>query len=162
MSPGSRARSRPAPRSAIWRWSAAIEVGSDGRVTGVQYHREGSWRRQRAKNVVVAGYAIETPRLLLNSACDKFPDGLANSSGLVGKFFMPQSNHAVYGTFDEEIRWYKAPPSLAITEHWNYTDTGKDFPGGYVYMSQGPLAVEWAQRHGSRRAVCGAWSCATR
>src|SRR3546814_20231257 len=59
-----------------------VEV-KDGRATGVHYHREGNWRFQRAKNVVVAGYAIETPRLLLNSANSEFPDGLANSSGLV-------------------------------------------------------------------------------
>ena len=62
-----------------------------GRVTGVHYHREGRWRFQRASNVVVAGYAIETPRLLLNSADRRHPDGLANSSGLVGQ----QSDGAV-------------------------------------------------------------------
>ena len=50
-----------------------IEIGHDGRATGVHYHREGKWRLQRASNVVVAGYAIETPRLLLNSACAQFP-----------------------------------------------------------------------------------------
>ena len=132
-----------------------IEVGQHGRVTGLEYHRDGQWRRQRAKNVVVAGYAIETPRLLLNSACPQFPDGLANSSGMVGKFLMVQSNHAVYGTFDEEIRWYKAPPSLAITEHWNYTDTGKDFPGGYTYMSQGPLPIDWADTVTGQRGLWG-------
>ncbi|HKS88535.1 MAG TPA: GMC family oxidoreductase [Stellaceae bacterium] len=132
-----------------------VEIGADGRAKGVHYHREGEWRHQRARHVVVAGYAIETPRLLLNSACPQFPDGLANSSGLVGKNLMPQSNHAVYATFDEEIRWYKGPPSLAITEHWNYTDHGKDFPGGYVYMSQGPLAVEWAQTVAPARGLWG-------
>ena len=139
-----------------------IEIGHDGRATGVHYHREGKWRHQRAKNVVVAGYAIETPRLLLNSACEKFPDGLANSSGLVGKYFMPQSNHAVYGTFEEEIRWYKGPPSLAITEHWNYADHGKDFPGGYVYMSQGPLGRRMGAAQSAPSAGCGAWNCATK
>jgi choline dehydrogenase-like flavoprotein len=132
-----------------------VEIGKDGRASGLHYHREGRWRHQRARNVVVAGYAVETPRLLLNSACAQFPSGLANSSGLVGKNFMTQSNHAVYGTFDEEIRWYKGPPSLAITEHWNYTDHGKDFPGGYVYMSQGPLAVEWAHTIGPGRGLWG-------
>lgn len=132
-----------------------IEVGRDKKVTGLHYYRDGGWRRQRAKNVVVAGYAIETPRLLLNSACPQFPDGLANSSGMVGKFLMTQSNHAVYGTFDEEIRWYKGPPSLAITEHWNYTDTGKDFPGGYSYMSQGPLAIDWAHTVTGQRGLWG-------
>ena len=58
-----------------------IEVTMHGLATGVHYHREGQWRFQRARNVVVAGYAIETPRLLLNSATARFPDGLANSSG---------------------------------------------------------------------------------
>src|SRR6185437_5910233 len=44
-----------------------VELGADGKATGLLYDREGEWRRQRARNVVVAGYAIETPRLLLNS-----------------------------------------------------------------------------------------------
>lgn len=132
-----------------------IEVGRDKKVTGLHYYREGAWRRQLAKNIVVAGYAIETPRLLLNSACAEFPDGLANSSGMVGKFLMTQSNHAVYGTFDEEIRWYKGPPSMTITEHWNYTDAGKDFPGGYSYMSQGPLATDWAHTVTGQRGLWG-------
>ena len=49
---------------------------------------------------MVAGYAIETPRLLLNSANGRFPDGLANSSGLVGKNLMVQSNQAVWGVME--------------------------------------------------------------
>ena len=118
-----------------------IEHDARGRVTGVHYHREGRWRFQKAKNVVVAGYAIETPRLLLNSASQMFPDGLANSSGLVGRNLMAQSNQAVFGYHPEEIRSYKGPPSLALTEHWNYTDEGKDFFGGYCYMSQGTLPM---------------------
>jgi choline dehydrogenase-like flavoprotein len=118
-----------------------VEHDAAGRATGVAYHREGRWRFQRARNVVVAGYAIETPRLLLNSATDRFPDGLANSSGLVGKNLTVQSNQAVWGVMQEEVRPYKGPPSLAITEHWNYADTGKDFFGGYCYMSQGLLPM---------------------
>jgi choline dehydrogenase-like flavoprotein len=120
-----------------------VELGADGRVTGVHYYREGHWRFQKARNVVVAGYAIETPRLLLNSACPQFPDGLANSSGLVGKNLMAHANQGVYGVMDQEIRSYKGPPSLALTEHWNYADSGKDFDGGYAYMSTGPLPIEW-------------------
>jgi choline dehydrogenase-like flavoprotein len=125
-----------------------------GRVTGVHYIREGRWRFQRARNVVVAGYAIETPRLLLNSATDRFPDGLANSSGLVGKNLMVQANQAVWGVMEQEIRAYKGPPSLAITEHWNYADD-KDFFGGYAYMSQGPLPVVWAGTQATKRGLWG-------
>lgn len=121
-----------------------IECGPDGRATGVHYHRDGAWRFQRAKNVVVAGYAIETPRLLLNSACPQHPDGLANSSGLVGRNFMVQLNQAVWGYVPDDVRSYKAPPSLALTEHWNYEDRGKDYYGGWCYMSQGPLPITWA------------------
>jgi choline dehydrogenase-like flavoprotein len=119
-----------------------IETGADGSVTGVHYLREGRWRFQKARNVVVAGYAIETPRLLLASASDRFPDGLANGSGLVGKNLMTQSNQAVWGYMDEEVRSSKGPPSTAITEHWNYDD-GKDHQGGYCWMAQGPLPQEW-------------------
>jgi len=133
----------------------SIEHDHTGHVTGVHYLREGRWRFQRAKNVVVAGYAIETPRLLLNSASGKFPDGLANSSGLVGKNLMVQSNQAVWGVVDREIRSYKGPPSLAITEHWNYTDEGKDFHGGYAYMSQGPLPIVWGNTLASKRGLWG-------
>jgi choline dehydrogenase-like flavoprotein len=121
-----------------------VEVDSAGRATGVHYYRRGRWRFQRARNVVVAGYAIETPRLLLNSANARFPDGLANSSGLVGKCLTVQANQAVWGRSQREIRSYKGPPSLAITEHWNYEDN-KDFFGGYCYMSQGPLPQLWAR-----------------
>jgi choline dehydrogenase-like flavoprotein len=132
-----------------------IEVDKAGRATGVHYHREGQWRFQRAKNVVVAGYAIETPRLLLNSACPQFPDGLANSTGLVGKNLMVQLNQAAWGQVDEEIRSYKAPPSLAISEHWNYEDRGKDYFGGWCYMSQGPLPIQWAKELAGQRGLWG-------
>jgi choline dehydrogenase-like flavoprotein len=132
-----------------------VEHDTSGRVTGVRYHRQGRWRFQRAKNVVVAGYSIETPRLLLNSATSRYPDGLANSSGLVGKNLMVQANQAVWGMMDREIRSYKGPPSLAITEHWNYTDTGKDFFGGYCYMSQGPLPLVWSNTESSQRGLWG-------
>ncbi|HEY6455864.1 MAG TPA: GMC family oxidoreductase [Steroidobacteraceae bacterium] len=132
-----------------------ISTDATGRATGVHYHREGAWHFQRARNVVVAGYAVETPRLLLASACAQFPDGLANRSGLVGKNLMTQSNQAVFGRVDEEIRWYKGPPSLAITEHWNYEDR-KDFFGGYCWMAQGPLPIEWATIQTSSRGLWGA------
>jgi choline dehydrogenase-like flavoprotein len=133
-----------------------VEVDDNDLVTGVHYHRQGRWRFQRARNVVVAGYAIETPRLLLNSATDRHREGLANSSGLVGKNLMTQSNQAVWGTMDDEIRCYKGPPSLAITEHWNYQDKGKDFFGGYAYMSQGPLPQLWANTLAQARGLWGA------
>lgn len=120
-----------------------VETGPDGQATGVHYHRDGAWRFQKARRVVVAGYAIETPRLLLNSSSPSHPQGLANDEGLVGTELMVHSNHAVWGTMEDEIRWYKGPPSMAVCEHWNYDDR-KDFDGGYAFMSQGPLPTDFA------------------
>jgi len=132
-----------------------VEVNDKDRATGVHYRREGRWRFQRARNVVVAGYAIETPRLLLNSAGARHPDGLANSSGLVGKNLMAQTNQGVYGVMADEIRWYKGPPSLTLTEHWNYCDEGKDFFGGYAFMSQGPLPQAWVSTQAGNHDLWG-------
>jgi choline dehydrogenase-like flavoprotein len=133
-----------------------IETSADGmRATGVHYHREGAWRFQRARNVVVAGYAIETPRLLLNSATPRHPRGLANSSGLVGTHLTTHSGPGVWATFDEEVRWNKAPPNMAVCEHWNYTDEGTDFHGGYAFMSQGPLPRAWSEVLVSARGLWG-------
>ncbi|WBO60842.1 GMC family oxidoreductase N-terminal domain-containing protein [Acidocella sp. MX-AZ03] len=131
-----------------------IEVDAADRVTGVQFYRDGAWHFQTARNVVVAGYAVETPRLLLNSATQRHPQGLANSSGLVGKYLMSQSNQAVFGRMQEEVRWYKGPPSLTLTEHWNYEDK-KDFFGGYCWMAQGPLPIEWAFIQTGARGIWG-------
>ena len=131
-----------------------IETGADGRATGAHYHREGGWRFQRARNVVVAGYAIETPRLLLNSACGQAPDGLANSSGLVGKYLMTQSNQGVWGHMDDPVRWNKGPPSLAVNEHWNYAEH-PDFPGGYCFMNQGPMPIEWVNVQTGAKRIWG-------
>jgi choline dehydrogenase-like flavoprotein len=132
-----------------------VEHDASGRITGVRFHRGGRWHFQRARNVVIAGYAIETPRLLLNSASSRYPDGLGNSSGLLGRNLMVQANQAVWGLLDREVRFYKGPPSLAITEHWNYTDRGKDFFGGYSYMSQGPLPMLWSRVVAGKRGLWG-------
>lgn len=132
-----------------------VETNAAGRATGLHYHREGRWRFQKARNVVVAGYAIETPRLLLMSANARFPEGLGNSSGLVGKYLTVQGNQAVWGQCEDEIRSYKGPPSLALTEHFNYHDEGKDFHGGYCWMSQGPLPALWGGTLAGDRGLWG-------
>lgn len=133
-----------------------IETDNHGLACGVHFHRQNAWHFQRARQVIVAGYAIETPRLLLNSANTRYPDGLANRSGMVGRNLMVHSNQAVWGTMDDEIRWYKGPPSMALCEHWNYQDRGKDFFGGYAFMSQGPLPAAWAESLVGNRGLWGA------
>jgi choline dehydrogenase-like flavoprotein len=132
-----------------------VKMGEAGRATGVTYRREGRERFQAARNVAVCGYAIETPRLLLASACPQFPQGLANRSGLVGTHLTTHAGPGVWATFEEEIRWYKAPPNIAVCEHWNYEDAGKDFHGGYAFMSQGPLPRAWAQTVATGKGLWG-------
>lgn len=58
------------------------------RVTGVVCERHGERMTLRAPLVVLAAGALETPRILLASRCADWPQGLANDSGLVGRFLM--------------------------------------------------------------------------
>ncbi|HEX2988878.1 MAG TPA: GMC family oxidoreductase [Chloroflexota bacterium] len=123
-----------------------VVVRDDGRVGSVRYYRTLDDGRvveeeQRAKAVVVAGYAIETPRLLLNSKSSRFPDGLANSSGKVGKYLMAQAGPVVWGRFDAPIRQYKAPPACACTEEYYETDPRNDFVRGYALQTVSPLPI---------------------
>ena len=93
--------------------------------TGVHYVRDGRERFQRAAMVAVAGYSIETPRLLLNSACERFPDGLCNDFNQVGRYLMVQGAPQTAGRFDAEVRMYKAPPPEVSTEEFYETDPGR-------------------------------------
>jgi choline dehydrogenase-like flavoprotein len=138
--------------------AAQIEHNEQGLVTGVLHFREGKELfRQRAKNVIVAGYAIETPRLLLNSASSLFPNGLANSSGMVGKCFMVHSGHQVFARFPNRINQYKAPPpGGALTEHFNRTMADTDFVCGYTVEVVGPHPVDFASRISAARGMWGA------
>ena len=123
-----------------------ISTGPDGLATGVRYFRAGSdgqlvEEEQRAQAVIVAGYSIESPRLLLNSKSSSSPDGLANSSGLVGKFLMAQAAPVVWGRFSDTIRQYKAPPACACSEEFYETDPRNDFVRGFSLQTVAPLPI---------------------
>ena len=137
---------------------AQVSHDDRGRADGVLYFRgrdTSRMYRQRARNVAVCGYAIETPRLLLNSASALFPDGLGNSSGLVGKCFMVHAGHQVFARFDERINQYKAPPGLALTEHFNRTMPDTGFIRGYTIEAVGPHPVDFASRVTTARGLWG-------
>jgi choline dehydrogenase-like flavoprotein len=126
-----------------------IPLDRTGRVSEVRYFRTLPGDReveeaQRARMVIVAGYAIETPRLLLNSASSRAPDGLANSSGLVGRNLMAQAGPVVWGRFEKMIRQYKAPPACALTEEFYETDPRNDFVRGYALQTVAPLPIAMA------------------
>jgi len=122
-----------------------VVIGPDGRATGVTYFRRGVERFQRARAVAVAGYSIETPRLLLLSAEPRFPDGLCNSLGQVGRYLMVQGAPQSAGRFDEEIRMYKAPPPEVSSEQFYETDLTKDYRRGYAIQNVSPLPITYAE-----------------
>jgi len=118
---------------------------SSGRVTGAVYEHDGRERLQRAAVVVVAGYSIETPRLLLNSACSRFPDGLANDHDQVGRYVMVQGAPQVAGRFDQLCHQYKAPPPEISSEQFYETDRARGFARGFSIQTVGPLPIAWAE-----------------
>ncbi|MCK8827643.1 GMC family oxidoreductase [Natroniella acetigena] len=122
-----------------------ILVDDDGKVSGVEFNHDGSYYQQKAKVVIVSAFTVETPRLLLNSACSQYPDGLANSSGLVGKYIMPHSGHDVFAKFDQEMRLYKGTPVMACTQDFYETDPDNDFVRGYTLNAHGNRPVALAK-----------------
>lgn len=133
-----------------------VSMRPDGRADGVFYFdAEGKEHFQRARAVIVSGYAIETPRLLLNSACPGHEHGLANSSGLLGKFLMAQAGNVILGRFDDLIRLYKAPPAHALTEEFYETDPKRDFARGFAIQTVGPLPIAFARQMMTAKGLWG-------
>ena len=122
-----------------------VEVNGDGgRVTGVTYVHEGREEFQPAEAVAVCGYAIESPRLLLNSTSRHWPNGLANDHDLVGRYVMVQGATQVAARFPMELRMYKAPPPEISSEHFYETDESRGFARGFSIQTVGPLPIEWS------------------
>jgi choline dehydrogenase-like flavoprotein len=122
-----------------------IAVGVDGRTNGVTYLHAGVEYHQRTRAVAVAGYSIETPRLLLNSACKRFPDGLCNDYDLVGRYVMVQGAPQTAGRYEEEVRAYKAPPPEASSEVFYETDRTKNYKRGFSLQCVSPLPITFAE-----------------
>jgi choline dehydrogenase-like flavoprotein len=108
-----------------------------GRTSGVEY-LDGQRRVHRigAKVVVLAAHAIETPRLLFLSANNTFPDGLANSSGLVGKNFMSHPTWQVFGTFDEPVNAFKGMQmGHVMVQDYYRPDSRNGYARGFILLS---------------------------
>lgn len=84
------------PNSRVFR----VLVDDDGKASGVEYRGEdGEMYVQPAGVVILATYTYENVRMLLYSASEQFPNGLANNSGQVGKYFMAHAYPGVNGFF---------------------------------------------------------------
>ncbi|HEX7355470.1 MAG TPA: GMC family oxidoreductase [Mycobacteriales bacterium] len=116
-----------------------------GLATGVTYVHDGVEHRQRARMVAVAGYSIETPRLLLLSTSKRWPNGVGNGHDQVGRYLMVQGAPQTAGRFDDEVRMYKAPPPEVSSEHFYETDPTKPYRRGWSIQTVSPLPITWSE-----------------
>ncbi len=108
-------------------------------VGGVEYYDANGQRQvQEASVVILAAFTVQTPRILLNSATEKHIRGLANSSGLVGKYIMAHTVGRVYGLFKEVTQNYIGVPGGQLLSQDHYA---KDPEKGYLSSSQWVVAA---------------------
>ncbi|MFH1602958.1 MAG: GMC family oxidoreductase, partial [Pseudomonadota bacterium] len=133
-----------------------ILVDDKDMATGVVYYDEhGVEHLQRAEVIVLACNGVGTPRLLLNSRSARFPDGLANRSGLVGKNLMIHPWGMVRGAFDTPLDSQLGPRSCCILSQQFYeTDRSRGFVRGYnMQITRGLGPVETARMGVERGAI---------
>ena len=134
-----------------------VETNAAGRVTGVKYF-DGRRREmfQRAKAVVLCANGAESPRLLLMSSSPRFPQGLANGSGMVGTNIMFNGSAIGGGLFEHEVNGYKgAVVSRILHDFYELGEDagaigggGIDFrhdlpPVAFAMEGLGPTAPKW-------------------
>ena len=108
-----------------------IEVDKQGRVTGATYFDENKKEHfQRARAVVLCCNGSETPRLLLLSASSRFPSGLANSSGVVGKYLMFNGYSSASGVFERPLNEFKSVTATRVLYDFYESDPKRGFYGG--------------------------------
>jgi len=138
-----------------------VTTNGNGMATGVVYFdADGIERSQSAEIVILACNGVGTPRLLLNSKSSEHPEGLGNSSGLVGKNFMCHPYAAIYGVFDDLIDTYKGPHNNIWSHQFYESDASRGFVRGFIYESirgYGPVGtgligtalnrIRWGSKH---------------
>ena len=109
-----------------------IEHDAQGKVTGVLYYDAGGrLMRQKARLVALACNSLESPRLLLGSESAMFPDGLANSSGQVGRNYMRHTTASVFASFADKVEMFKGTTMAGIISDESVFDPKRGFVGGY-------------------------------
>jgi choline dehydrogenase-like flavoprotein len=112
-----------------------VTVDAEGMATGVIYYDiDGNEHFQPAELVILACNGVGTPRLMLNSVSAKFPTGIANSTGLVGKNLMFHPYAQTFGYVDEEVDGNRGPPLCLWSAEFYETDPRRDFVRGYTYQ----------------------------
>jgi choline dehydrogenase-like flavoprotein len=113
--------------SAVFR----VETDARGRASEVLYYDpEGNERSQKAKAIILSANGAETARLLLMSASAQQPDGLANSSGFVGRNLMFNAHSITQGVFEHPLNDYKGAHVSRIVHDFYENDEKRGFYGG--------------------------------
>src|SRR6266699_3873440 len=136
--------------------SMVVKINHDtsGKVTGVVYaDKTGTLQEQKARVVCVAGNSVETPRLLLNSQSSKFPNGLANSSGQVGRNYMRHMTGTVYAIMPGRVNFDRGTQMAGIIKDESRYDPSRGFAGGYEMETLPGFGLAGV----ASNTVAGAW-----
>jgi choline dehydrogenase-like flavoprotein len=135
-----------------------VALNAAGRATGVHYYDADKREHfQKAKAVVLSANGAETARLLLNSASDRFPQGLANSSGVAGKYLMFNQGSGVHAHFEHELNEYKSIQVTRILHDFYESDPKRGFyGGGGIDARMGVQPAGWALASGGDLPLWGA------
>jgi choline dehydrogenase-like flavoprotein len=108
------------------------------KVTAVEYYDERKERQvQEASVVVLAAWAAQNPRILLNSATDKHAKGLANASGLVGKYMMAHFASGTWALFEEDMQNYLGTTGAQLMSYDRYDKTSQKGAFGSTFIVAG-------------------------
>ena len=120
-----------------------LETGADGKISEVQYlDPDGNQRSQKARAAVLSANGAETPRLLLLSESSRHPDGLANSSGFVGKNLMMNAHANVQAVFEHQLNDYKGVQVTQIVhDHFYESDPTRGYYGGGGFTARPLMAA---------------------
>ncbi len=115
------------PLSTVFR----IETDDKGRASEVVYLDEaGNQQAQKAKAVILSANGAETPRLLFLPESDRYKDGLANSSGVVGKYLMGNGHSVSHAAFEHPLNEFKSVQVTRIVHDFYENDPIRGFYGG--------------------------------
>ncbi len=135
-----------------------VDTDASGRATGVHYYDLNKRSHfQPAKAVVLSANGAETARLLLNSTSNRFPHGLANSSGMVGKHLMFNQGSDVHANFEHELNEYKSVQVSRVIHDFYNADLKRGFyGGGGIDARINPQPALWAMASGGNLPRWGA------
>ena len=142
-----------------------LEADADGRVSGVNYLKNGVEYFQPADVVLLASYVYENVRVLLLSKSKAFPKGLSNNHGQVGRhYFSHNQGASVTALFPRNLNnWYGLPAQGTAVDDWaddNFDHSALDFIGGgnlWVYSDRRPIAAADMNTFGKAPQWGSAW-----